>query len=301
MTEGIDSNKSAILFGASGNIGRALIDRMQREGWSVQGTYATHPQPGLVRCDLTEADPLKDIDLSPFGLGIILSAVADIDRCKQDTAGSARLNLEGTRRLLALLSQKNVRPVFFSTDYVYDGKKGHYSETDPPSPNTEYGRQKAAMETHILETYPQALIVRISKVFSASPHENGLLGDWYRMVQRQETIRTISDQRTCPTCQGDITAGLLALLDRQAAGLFNLCQPRSYTRGELLAEFLHTLRIDYGNIVEMEARRFGFLDERPGDISLNPSKFLQFTGFRFTPMEEVFRHFQRQLQDGPAR
>jgi dTDP-4-dehydrorhamnose reductase len=297
MTRSVAPQNSAILFGASGNIGSALLNHMNCEGWSVSGTYATRVKPGLIRCDLTEPDPLREIDLPSYRYGIILSAAASIDRCKRDPAVAARLNVEGTRRLLALLAENDVRPVFFSTDYVYDGGKGNYPETEPPSPNTEYGRQKAAMETHIQETYPQALIVRISKIFSASPTDSGLLGDWYRAIQKRETIRNISDQRISATYDGDITAGLLKLLDREATGLFNLCQPNSYTRGELLAEFLHALGIQYENVVEMESRRFGFLDERPGDISLNPSKFMQFTGFQFTPMEEVFRRFRRNLED----
>lgn len=294
------SPHSAIVFGASGKIGSVLLAQMKQQGWFVSGTYARRARPGLVRCDLAESDPLDGIDLGQYRIGVILSAVAEVDQCKRDPQTAARINVDGTRRLLAALAANGVTPVFFSTDYVFDGAKGNYTETDPPSPNTEYGRQKAAIESHLHESFPQALVVRISKVFSTDPADGMLLSEWYRMVQRNETIRTISDQRTCPTSIHDITTGLLQLLEQVRTGLFNLCQPKPYTRGELLREFLDTLRIPYDNVVEMEARRFGFLDQRPADISLNPSKFLQFTGFRFTPMDELFRQFQRRVRGGES-
>jgi len=303
MTTDIRMNQaphnSAILLGASGNIGSVLLKHMKREGWSVTGTYARRPKPGLIRCDLTEANPLEDLDLREYRYGIILIAACNIDQCKRDPEMAAKVNVEGMKRLLAALTEKDVHPAFFSSDYVYDGRKGSYTETDPRSPNTEYGRQKAAMETYIQENHPQALIVRISKVFSAEPSDNTLLSQWHRMIRGEETIRNASDQRTCPTYDGDITAGLLQLLDRGASGLFNLCQPRSYTRGELLAEFLNTLDIRYANVEEWETWQFGFLDERPANVSLNPAKFLEFTGYEFTPMQEVFHKFQRNLK-GPV-
>lgn len=288
-------HNSAILFGASGHIGDVLLRHLRDNGWSVLGTYAHRAKPSLIHCDITEAAPGTNIDLKAYRYGVILSAICQIDQCKRDPLLAAQVNLEGTKRLLARLADNDVRPVFFSTDYVYDGTKGNYSETDLPSPNTEYGRQKAAMEEHIQANYPEALIVRISKVFSVAPSDDTLLAEWNRRIQRNETIRTVSDQTTCPTYNVDLAASVLALLNRGATGLFNVCQPKPYTHGELLREFLDALGTSYANSVEMKAREFGFLDERPGDISLNPTKFLQLTGFRFTPMGEVFRRFQRNL------
>jgi dTDP-4-dehydrorhamnose reductase len=139
------------------------------------------------------------------------------------------------------------------------------------------------------------LIVRISKVFSVNPADETLLSQWYRMIRQGETIRNASDQRTCPTYNGDITAGLLQLLDREATGLFNLCQPKSYTRAELFSEFLSVLGIRYANVEEWETFRFGFLDERPANTSLSPAKFLRFTGYEFTPMKDVLQRFQQNL------
>lgn len=269
---------------------------MKQDGWLASGTFNGHPKPGLIHCDLTDSNSLKKLDVSRYRYGVVLSAVANIDQCKRDPKAAARVNVDGTKRLVDTLEESDVRPVFFSTDYVYSGPKGNYSETAPPSPNTEYGRQKAAMESYIQATSPQALVVRISKIFSADPTDDTLLSEWYRQVQRKETIRCIANQRTCPTYDRDLTEAVLQLLERGATGLLNVCQPKSYSRAELLAEFLAALDIRYEQIVEVEARELGLLDERPGDVSLNPAKFLDMTGFRFTVMEEVFERFRENAK-----
>ncbi len=269
---------------------------MRQDGRHVSGTFNGHPEAGLIHCDLTDSNSLKKLDLSRYRYGLVLSAVANIDQCKRDPQAAARVNVDGTKRLLDTLVENNVRPVFFSTDYVYSGPKGNYLETDPPSPNTEYGRQKAAVESYIQATYPQALIVRISKIFSADPTDDTLLSEWYRQVHREETIRCIANQRTCPTYDRDLTEAVLQLLQRGATGLLNVCQPKSYSRAELLAEFLAALDIRYERIVEVEAGELDFLDARPGDVSLNPAKFLEMTGFRFTAMEEVFERFRENAK-----
>jgi dTDP-4-dehydrorhamnose reductase len=285
---------SAIVFGASGNIGRALMKHLKLLSWQTMGTYATRPSPGLSLFDVEKNASLTS-DMERFEIGIICSSLCNIEACKQKFEQSRRINIAGTKRLLESLLENGKKAVYFSSDYVYDGQVGNYTERDLPCSNTEYGRQKAKMETYIAKHFPETLVVRLSKVISADPTDSSLLSDWYRKMERGQAIKTAVDQRMSPTYIEDVVRGLVMLIEKNATGLYNLCQPKSYSRGELLSEFLSYLKREYPYIEECKTEAFGFLENRPKDTSLCPEKFITFTGYSFTKMEEVFSAFMKNM------
>ena len=114
-----------LITGAGGQLGAALAevfpeaDALTRADWDV-----TRPRP----------DSVTDCYL-------VLHAAAwtDVDGAEADPEGAARVNVEGTRNVVAL----GAPVVYFSTDYVFDGaKRGPYVEFDEPNPLSVYGRTK---------------------------------------------------------------------------------------------------------------------------------------------------------------
>jgi len=223
--------------------------------------------------------------------GLLCAGITGIDACKRDPAASRAVNVEGTIRVIDELVALGVRPVFFSSDYVFSGNKGGYVEEDRVDPITAYGRQKVEVESHLGEACAAALVIRLSKVFGVDASAEGMLAEWWRALERGETIRCAGDQWFCPTFVADVVNGVVRLLQKGAAGVYHLCQPERYTREQLLRGFAKHAGIDGYTLDVRRTEDFGFLDCRGRDVSMSPDKFVRETGCRFTPMRDCFRMF----------
>jgi dTDP-4-dehydrorhamnose reductase len=111
-------------------------------------------------------------------------------------------------------SRSSARPshtiVHISTDYVFDGQKqGAYRETDPPNPQTVYGRSKLAGEVRVAETNAQHVILRTAWVYS--PYGYNFVKTMLRLAGGGEELRVVGDQYGNPTYAVDLAAIVLAV------------------------------------------------------------------------------------------
>ena len=78
----------------------------------------------------------------------------------KDISKSINLNIIGTANVVKLCSEFNIKLIYFSTGYVYEGKKGNYSEKDPVLPINNYAWSKLGGESSVI-LYKKSLILRI--------------------------------------------------------------------------------------------------------------------------------------------
>src|SRR5262249_35049152 len=142
---------SVLVFGASGFLGSWIRTYLEHQGETVTGTCFSKELPGLKRFDLRK-DNLTAIGsvVESATFAIICSSTTDMDRCRSEGGATYELNVEKTNALIVQLQDAGIVPIFISTDYVYDGVKGGYSEDDERNPVLAYGQQKVEVENFLL-------------------------------------------------------------------------------------------------------------------------------------------------------
>ena len=83
---------------------------------------------------------------------------------------SIDLNIVGTANVVKVCKKNNIKIIYFSTGYVYEGKKGNYSENDPVKPFNNYGLSKLGGECAVM-MYKNSLILRITMTESPFVHK----------------------------------------------------------------------------------------------------------------------------------
>ena len=124
---------------------------------------------------------------------LVLHAAAwtDVDGAETDPQGAAAVNVGGTQNVAAL----GVPLVYFSTDYVFDGRKREpYVESDGPNPLSAYARTKLHGEAAAGE---RAWIVRSSWLFGTTG--NNFVRTMLRLGRERDEVAVVDDQRGCPT------------------------------------------------------------------------------------------------------
>lgn len=287
-----------LVIGASGYIGEHCYRHLKSCGYAVRGTRFRSGSPELAAFDLSQ-DAIASVVGKSFFTGsektfaIIFAAFSQVERCFREKKESRLVNVDGTIRLLKDLVDLGVTPIYISTSAVYDGLRGDYNEENPPNPHTEYGQQKFAVETFIRENLPQALVFRLDKIVGDTLSERNFFSEWHNLLKREQPILCL-DNIISPTYIEDIAKSILISCEKDMAGIYHLANTEIFRREELARQFASVLGRK-GVIKLISEKELGFGEFRPPKTFLNSTKFIKATGFKFTPMQEVFARFKSNL------
>jgi dTDP-4-dehydrorhamnose reductase len=161
---------------------------------------------------------------------LLPAAQPNVDRCETEPVESERINVAGTRNVAAAAARAGARLVYFSTDYVFDGRAGPYPPDAATTPIQVYGRHKLAAETLIRETVADHLIARICGVYGYQAEGKNFVMALTRLAAAGQRMRVPSDQWGTPTLAENLADAIheLALSDHR--GIVHPVGPDFLTR-----------------------------------------------------------------------
>ncbi len=290
-----------LIVGASGFIGKHLFAQAKDSGIVSLGTHYRNHQQGLVSFNLLSDSIEKVVPSSFFNAndivyGIICSYITSIDKCFSKREISHKINVENTIRLIDEFKRLDIVPVFLSSDYVYDGKRGYYDETIPPCPITEYGCQKAEIEKYMQSNSSNGMVIRLSMTIGSDPGESHLLSQWYGWLEQGKPIMCIEGQIFSPTYVNDVAYGIITACKENLKGLYNVTNNEFFSGEELARQFIIALGIK-GEVLIKNSSEFNFMECRPLKTYLDSTKFRKAVNIQFTSVREVFEFFATKVNN----
>jgi len=175
-------------------------------------------------------------------------AVTDVDGCERDPDPAWRVNAGGTQQVARACRALGARLVYVSTDYVFDGAAGPYSETDLPNPRGVYAQSKLAGEWVALSIAPDSAVARVAVVYSGRATARPTFATQVvEKLRRGEVVKAFCDQWTSTTLAASGAAMCLELLlETSYRGLLHVSDATVLDR------------VDFARRV---ARRFGLAGE----------------------------------------
>jgi dTDP-4-dehydrorhamnose reductase len=159
----------ALITGVSGFIGGHLFNSAP-DHWEVWGIFLNSPQEleptRSFRVDLRDLNALNAVmnGIKP-DLVIHCAGYSRVAFCELAPTTAWELNTWATRQLADICWNRNIRLIYLSSDMVFDGSKGDYSEIDQPNPINFYGRTKLASEHRLMENIHQTAILRVNLTY----------------------------------------------------------------------------------------------------------------------------------------
>lgn len=231
---------------------------------------------------------------------VIVNATAytAVDKAESESELAEAINGLGPGVLAEEARKLNAVLIHYSTDYVFDGKKGApYIETDRPNPLNVYGFSKLHGEQAIQQVGCAYLILRTSWVYSL--RQGGFVNKVLDWARQQDTLRVVSDQVSNPTwCRmlAEITAQILARGDdyiRERKGLYHLAGDGYASRLEWARKILefdpHREEQVCKEILPALTSNFPTPAQRPLFSALDCSHFRHVFDFVLPPWQEALR------------
>jgi len=286
-----------LIIGASGFIGGNLKRNFEKRGVEVIGTAFPEKIAGLhyfssVDSNLTDIDT----DLKVIKYAIICSGISNINECKNNGELAFKINVTGNKRIIEQCFENKIVPVFLSSDAVFDGKKGGYSELDETNPCNEYGKHKKAIEDFLLKSNKEFIITRLSKVFGTKPKDGTFITSLISQLKENRTLSCAADQIFCPIYINDLVNLFYLACDKNLRGLYNFSSSETFSRYELAALLKSELNIKQGKIVKCLIKDINSADCLPQNISMKSDKIREATGYKFSKMSDHIKKIKEKIE-----
>ena len=236
-----------LITGGSGYLGRWIAE-LARDTWDVTATY--HRAPAS----------LDGVDWQPVDIrdrAAVATLVARLQpRVIVHTAALnpgqgndfAAVNVTGTVNVASAAAAADARLLDISSDMVFDGQRGNYTEADEPHPITDYGRTKAAAEEAVLELGAAAVVVRTSLIYGWRPTVARAAQWMIDTLERKEIVRLWSDELRSPIWVETLAAALVELAGLECTGPLHIAGEQSISRYDFGVALLNHLGVDRGPV-----------------------------------------------------
>lgn len=269
-----------LITGYSGMLGSALTKHF-KDKHSVLPLYFSHAlsDPCAKQLDLCNYAALDEVfDIFKPDWCIHAAAISSPDVCAQKPDQAIQVNQLATENLAKACLKYNVRPVLYSTDYVFDGyKTTPYAEQDATAPLQFYGATKVAAE-RIFAQLDNAIILRLSILYDEQYHaSNRFIYEIVSKLLKAEPVYLCDEQLRYPLFCPDVAKVTEALLYAKHAGVFHLSGPESITKfqwGRLIEQQLlssDTL-VRPVSAAKINTTQASVLAMRPAHVQLDTAK-----------------------------
>jgi dTDP-4-dehydrorhamnose reductase len=285
-----DSRVRSLVVGGSGLVGGALLRLL---GPDAVGTYRNRPVDGLRQLDVRDSEALRSLirEVAP-SVVFYPAAEPNVDWCELHPDESWAANVAPALVAIEASRTVNANLVFFSTDYVFDGREGPYDEQSTIGPLSVYGRQKVEVEERVIEA--GCTVVRTTTVFGEElpPGKNFVLRLVARLRARGEATIP-DDQFATPTWSDDLATGAVAA--SSDPGVWHVAGPDFMARDEFARLIAEVFDCDVSLIrsVSTEALRQAAL--RPMRGGLRTDKIRQSKGIHFSSTRDALIRLRQQL------
>ncbi len=188
-------------------------------------------------------------------------AMTDVDKCETERLDALKINALSPVAMARYASMFSARLIHFSTDYVFDGERGNYSEDDVPDPINYYGKSKLLGDFALLPV-PNSIIIRTSGVFGNKMNFPLFV---YRNLKEGREIRAIESFYS-PISAGNLARASVELNNMHYNGLINISGER-ISRYEFAIKIAKHFNLDE-NLVKRSTEISGGRARRPLDSSL---------------------------------
>lgn len=296
-----------LVTGANGLVGQAMVRAVSR--WpgadllaTGRGAHASNADlaGGYAQLDIRDGEAVERA-FQDFAPRVVINqaAMSRAEDCEADKQACWAVNVDAVASLAAACYRHGAKLLQLSTDFVFDGLAGPYSESARPNPVGAYGRSKLASENAIhTSRLTDWAIVRTALVYGV-PVGDTVRSDFMRWLVRElqadRPVRIASDQLRSPTYDDDLAAGIVALLRFRKSGVFHLAGQDVLSPLEFALRAAQHLSLDETLIsgASTEALHPGV--PRPLRNGLLILRAQTEIGFQPRPLEKALDHFAKRL------
>lgn len=245
-----------VILGANGLIGQQFVKLCRGKNIDYVGTRFSREKGDLKRVDFLDPEHIQEAleALCPSPTAVIncVNLAGGVNFCEENPGPARKLHVESVKQIAEWCINKNAEFVYFSSDYVFDGKNPPYKEDDPTGPLNLYGQLKLESEIYIKKHMERYLIARTTNVFGWDPDTPtpNFLMYLYQTLKEGKNFNTPSYLYGNPTHVEDLVKAVLELLAKKHYGLYHIVGSGYINRYDWALKFCRLAGLVESKIIE---------------------------------------------------
>lgn len=296
-----------LVTGASGLLGLNLSLVAANQGHQVTGLSLSRNLQGIPfdhrQVDLLDMDrALKIITQARPQAIIHCAAVANLNTAENEPGLARQLNRDAAADLAGVASRWGIPFVHISTDAVFDGVSGGYTEQDPANPLSVYARTKLEGEGAVQERHPDAIIARVVFFGWSLTGDRSLSEFFFNHLREGKMIKGFTDILFCPLYTEHLAEVLLEMVSAGLTGLYHVISPEHLSKYDFGVRIAERFGFDPGLIDPVSMADVTRNAPRSLNLVLKPDKVQTALGHPLPPVDDgIDRFYQRWLEGYPQR
>lgn len=264
------------ITGVSGMLG-SEIARLLKTRFNILGLYNTR-NPKIEGIELKQVNLIdfKNVNeiLNEFTPDIVIhcAAITNVDLCEDDNDKAIEVNVETVDNLVTICNKLNTKIIYVSTDSVFNGETGNYSENDNREPINFYAKTKFLAENIIMTNAEQFLIFRTNLIGYFKDAKKSLVNWILKTVNEKDEINLFNDVVFNPLNVETISDIIVESIEKNLNGVYHIGSKESLSKLDFGKKILNAFSIKDIKINSISVDDINFKASRPKNTSLNCSK-----------------------------
>lgn len=295
-----------LITGSNGLLGQKLVELIvsQKNHKLIATARGENRLPNkdnyrYVSLDITDEAAVNSVISSEKPDTIIhTAAMTNVDQCETEKEDCWKLNVDAVKYLIKASETNNCFLVHLSTDFIFDGADGPYTEEDKPNPVSYYGESKLAAEKLLEESNIKWAIARTVLVYGIAhdmSRSNIIL--WVKKsLEDAKAINVVDDQWRSPTLAEDLAKGCLLIAEKEATGIYNISGKNLMTPYEMAIQTADFFKLDKSFITKTDGSKFKQTAKRPPKTGFILDKAIKDLGYNPHSFEEGIALLAQQIK-----
>lgn len=280
-----------LILGASGLVGGNCLKHFREQGATCLGTHFSFETDDTVFYNTLDPSDPNNANLEAFHPEVIIhcGALTWVDYCEEHPEESHQKTVVSTHRAVQLAQQFDARLIYLSTDYVFDGTKGFYSEDDPVNPLGVYARHKLEAEQYIQQHLKHYLICRITNVYGDEIRGKNFIARLSQNMQQGDPmeLKLPMDQYATPVNAWDVARAIYKLAAADHSGIYHLASTDYLNRVQLAQRVMQYFGHSQVSLIPVTTEQLNPPAARPLAGGMSAEKFnAEFPDFRWSNVDD---------------
>jgi len=299
-----------LITGSNGLVGQKLVQALRNRPHITllatskgENRISTTQGYTFQSLDITNAAQIETT-IERFRPEVILhtAALTQVDFCEKNQADCWKMNVDAVASLIRSSEKWGCHLIHLSTDFVFDGLHGPYTETDPPSPVNFYGQSKFAAEELLRKSVVPWTIIRTILVYGVIENRSrSNIVLWIKeSLEKKQPIKVVSDQFRMPTLAEDLAEACVSAALKKKTGIYHISGNEFMSIFELAKEVADFFNLDSSFMKPVPSASLNEPARRPPKTSFILDKATQDLNYRPHSFKKGLTVIKKQLEALPG-
>jgi dTDP-4-dehydrorhamnose reductase len=295
--------KKILITGSNGLLGQKLIEALKNQhevlATSIGDCIISDTTGFLYQSlDITDRNSISNT-FENFNPDVVINtaAMTDVDGCEEKKELCDKVNVAAVAYLRDECEKYKAHLIHISTDFIFDGEDGPYSETDEPNPLSYYGLSKLKSEQLLYDSTINWTILRTIILYGTAENlqRNNIVLWGRKALKEGKPINIIDDQFRSPTLAEDLAKACVLAIEKQATGIFNASGKDFMSIFEMIERMADFYNCDKSNINRISSETLNQKAKRPPKTGFILTKSNEELGYEPHSFEEGLKLLEQQL------